>query len=211
MSRPRGERARALALPARMEAREGARGTSYRVKLPDGRAIPLGRNLADAVALYETLMPKQATGEALAAELWTRHRKGAAARGIDFELTVADVQLLLDVQKSRCAVTMKAFSTEKPKGFRIRPWAASIDRRDSTKGYVAGNCRIVCAFVNISMNHFGDALFDDLLQAMIRKIVRQELMVLFPKKSAPKVEVGDILGTRCEQIATGKKKRHLST
>lgn len=111
-----------------------------------------------------------------ARRLFVRHSKGAKARGIAFELTLQDVQVMLKASRGKCAVTDKPFSNEKPAGYRIRPWAPSIDRIDPRKPYTKENCRVVCAAVNVAMNQFGDALFMGLIEAIVRRVVREELV-----------------------------------
>lgn len=166
-----------------MESREMKRGgTSYRVRLPDGRKVSLGWNLEEALQRYRQLMPPDpADFDATAANLWARSAKGAAARGIQFSLEIGHVRAMLDRSNGRCELTGRKFSNEKPVGSRIRMWAPSIDRKDSTQGYTPDNCRVVVAFANIALNQFGDSGLQALLEPMIRKIVREELARHFPR------------------------------
>jgi hypothetical protein len=60
--------------------------------------------------------------------------------------------------RGRCELTGLRFSTDRD-DVANRPFAHSIDRIDSTKGYTRGNIRIVCAGINIAMMHWGEALF----------------------------------------------------
>lgn len=168
--------AQELNLPPNMEARRLRNGNySYRVLLNDGSKVNVGWNLQEAMHEYLRLRGPAVDSTQAAAEIWQRHKKSAAQRGLAFELTVDDVREMLDRQGSRCALTQRAFSNEKPAGQRIRPWAASIDRKDATKGYSVNNCRLVCASVNVALNRFGDAAFMELLESMVRRIVREEL------------------------------------
>lgn len=169
-----------LNLPPYMEARPMKRGGyTYRVQLKDGRKVNLGWNLTEALESYRLLRPAAPTSAAqldvTTKELWVRHRKGAARRNMVFELTMDDVKQLLIDSNGKCAITGRKFSADKPEGCHIRPYAPSIDRQDSSKGYVGGNCRLVCAFVNIGMNRFGDALFQEVIDGAVRRVVREEL------------------------------------
>ena len=179
MSSRKAGTAQDLNLPPYMEARAMKRGGyTYRVKLDDGRKIALGWNLQEALAEYQRLRGRFADPAQLASEIIRRHKRGAAQRGIAFELSAADVAAMLDRQASRCAVTQREFSNERPAGQRIRPWAASIDRRDPDQGYTRDNCRLVCASVNIAMNRFGDGAFIEHMEALVRRVVREELAAL---------------------------------
>jgi hypothetical protein len=186
-----------MALPKYMEARPMKRGgTSYRVRLPDGRKVSLGRHLEEALARYAKIMPTdQQDGPSLAGELWARAKKGAAARSIPFDLSEQDVASLVERAGGRCELTRRTFTNEKRPGARIRPWAASIDRRDAEQGYTFGNCRLVCAYVNVALNRFGDALFVELVEAIVRRTVREELASNFPRPARSPVRMGNAAAT----------------
>ena len=173
-----------------MEARPHKDGktVTYRYHAK-GRTINLGTDLPaalDAVRRMRGLLPPMDTLSAsVIRETFRRHEKGARQRGIYFSLTEADVSLLLAAQGSRCAVTKLPFSENKPVGMRVRPWAPSLDRRDSSKGYVVSNVRVVCAFVNVAMNGFGEAMFRQVLEPLIEQAVQERLAALgFPVGSA---------------------------
>jgi hypothetical protein len=167
------ERTRDHNLPRRLYRH----GHSFRLVHPDGRKINLGRDEGEAIRRYTLLMtpPQPPLPPMLAADVWRRHMRGAKQRGIEFALTMDDAQALLDAGRSRCAVTELPFSMEKPEGLRIRPWAPSIDRIDGRRGYVPGNVRMVCAFVNVAMNGFGERLFLTVLRSLVQAGVAAEL------------------------------------
>lgn len=168
-----------LGLPKHMEARpRKGGGYSYRARMPDGSKIPLGWNLQEALADFHRLRGQFDTPTQPVSPILARHKKGALQRGIAFELTPDDVEQMLLRQAGRCAVTQREFSNEKPAGMRIRPWAASIDRKDSSRGYTADNCRLVCASVNVALNRFGDQMFTELIEALVRRVVREELSAM---------------------------------
>lgn len=71
-------------------------------------------------------------------------------KGYDFDLTADYIQGLFDACKGLCAQTGIAFDMNlgtKGKGKR-NPLRPSVDRIDSTKGYVKDNVRIVLSIVN---------------------------------------------------------------
>ena len=81
----------------------------------------------------------------------------AKKAGIPFDLSMQDVEVLLAMSKSRCAVTGHEFSFGRYGNTLKRPFVPSIDRIDSSRGYTISNCRIVCSITNIAMNAWGDA------------------------------------------------------
>ena len=171
-------------LPAYMEARPRKKGgASYRMRLQDGRIIPLGWNLDEALQLYsqisETGLANKKTSLEWAEEMHKRHSAGAKQRKIEYTLTEADLVSILDAQAGKCALTDIVFSTYKPEGARIRPWAPSLDRIDPKGIYSAANCRIVCAFVNVALNEFGEEIFFGLLEKMMRRVAREEVAAAF--------------------------------
>lgn len=158
-------------------------GLSYRLQLLDGTKINLGRDRAEAIRQYHVIMSPASplAGDArVAGAMWKRHQKGAKQRGIPFDLAPADIQALLDAQGYRCAVTRLPFRDDKPAGLRIRPWAPSVDRLDGAAGYTPGNVRIVCAFVNVAMNGFGDGFFALVLEPLIEAAVKARLSADIP-------------------------------
>ena len=172
--------AKDMGLPPYMEARPMKRGGfTYRVLMPNGRKVALGWNLDEALETYGKLRPELTESDVInqaAAELLARHKKGSKQRKIEFLLTLPDVRQLIEKSNGKCNITKKPFSNDKPAGSRIRPWAMSIDRKDATKGYTTENCRLVCAYVNVAMNQFGDALFVELIESIVRRVVREELL-----------------------------------
>lgn len=163
-------------LPPYMEARPMKRGGfTYRVQLEDGKKVALGWHLQDALKEYQKLRGRFDDSDQSASEILTRHKKGARQRSIEFSLTLKDVEAMLQEQAFRCAVTHRNFSNKIPTGQRIRPWAASIDRKDSDGAYTRANCRLVCAAVNIALNRFGDKFFTEILEAMVRRVVQTQI------------------------------------
>lgn len=85
----------------------------------------------------------------------TRARQNARGRrGIEFSITRENVHRMLNEAGWRCAVTGHAFSLEDVN--RTKPFAPSIDRRDSRIGYIPENCRMVCVATNFAMNVWGE-------------------------------------------------------
>lgn len=175
-----------LGLPPYMEARPMKHGGySYRVLNPEKKWVSVGWNLDEALAAHQRILGTSWNTSAQdAREVFLRAKKGAARRGIEFHITEDDIRQMFEQQNSRCALTQKPFNNTKPHGQRNRPWCASLDRRDSRKHYTVDNCRLVCTFVNVALNTYGDGLFTELLEHMVRRIVKEELRKnesLFPR------------------------------
>lgn len=125
------------------------------------RCLHLGRNEEQAFARYATIKGI-ATDEA---GLLRRHfvkifdaaKSTARRRGIPFELTRDELADIIFRSGLRCEITGIPFSmswAETPK--HKRPYVPSLDRRDSTKGYTAANCRLVLCAVNYALNEWGE-------------------------------------------------------
>lgn len=88
-------------------------------------------------------------------------RKRAAKTGIDFNLTAEWVSERVKEQQYLCLLTGIRLEPRKTqtKEYRINPFALSIDRIDSRKGYTCDNCRVVCAAVNYALSDWGEGIF----------------------------------------------------
>lgn len=162
-------------LPTRMYRH----GRAFRLHLKDGQKVNLGREYATAMARYHELMgaamPVSGSDPKVALAMWRRHKKGAAQRGLAFTITPEDISTRLRAQRMLCAVTGLPFRDDRPPHLRIRPWAPSVDRLDGREGYTPTNIRIVCAFVNVAMNGFGEQFFALVLAPLVAAGVAAEM------------------------------------
>ena len=141
-------------------------GAYYRVT--EGRWYRLGETL-ESIAGTEDLPMSQAQILRYLERAYRRARNNALGRrGIPFTLTAGDVSAMIEAGDWKCAVTHLQFSLEVVAG--QRPYAPSIDRRDSSLGYDAQNCRVVCVAANYAMNVWGDAVLHKMLDSMRRNI-----------------------------------------
>lgn len=86
-------------------------------------------------------------------------RGRSSAKERTCSLDAEQLAALLRRSRGRCEVTGIAFQLQKPDGARARPFFHSLDRIDSSRGYVADNCRIVCYAVNLAMSNWGEDVF----------------------------------------------------
>jgi hypothetical protein len=169
-------------LPKYVVARRKASGRVYYylTMKRDGRRYehPLGsdlqRALEDASKIKSQLgmtgfRHSEALKDEAASELYRKVLKGAKARGLPVSMTLDDVRGLLQESGGRCSLTGFRFNENWDTARRIRPWAPSIDRKDSSQGYTRENCRVVAACVNIAFNNFGDALMMQMARGLVNR------------------------------------------
>lgn len=82
-------------------------------------------------------------------------RRNSDTRLIQFTLTIEEFESLVERAQGRCMITGIPFEFARVSGSMRRPFAPSIDRIDSAKGYSADNVRLVCVLVNLAMNEWG--------------------------------------------------------
>ena len=112
-------------------------------------------------------------GRSAVLKLHSESRRGARRRGIEYSLTLRDIQRLVDRAQGRCEVTGLPFSQEKL-GRTSRPFIASLDRIDSTLGYHPGNMRLVCHCVNRAMNDWGEQVLFIMVSALISRYAEND-------------------------------------
>lgn len=153
-------------LPKNVHAKHGA---YYLVR--NNKWVRLTDRLVDVPAALERVLEgKESSREEVAAyarrQLARSRANAKGRRGIEHDLTWTDIEAMLDASQWRCAVTGAPFSLRVVGPRKQRPYAPSIDRRDNDKGYVASNCRIVCAAANIAMNTWGEGVLLELARHM---------------------------------------------
>lgn len=97
--------------------------------------------------------------------LWSVYRNGAKARNLEFKLTVEDMWNLFVKQDGKCAFT--GFELYFNKTYRNqKERTASLDRIDSTKGYICGNVQWVHRDINYLKNNMQNKKFIDICIAV---------------------------------------------
>lgn len=110
------------------------------------------RNLVkkEDATLEDALMREKETLYRIA---WTEE---AIATWDDEPVSIEELASLWYDQDAKCALTQRRMTTAIND-----PDAGSLDRIDSTKGYIAGNVQWVCAWVNIMKGPMHERLFFD--------------------------------------------------
>lgn len=90
-----------------------------------------------------------------------------------FRLTPADLAYVIARANGRCEVSGIPLR-ERQAGERKRhEHSPSIDRIDSTKGYIPGNIRVVCLIANFAMNTWGEDALKTLAEHVSGNRIRQ--------------------------------------
>lgn len=89
-----------------------------------------------------------------AGRTYSTWRTSAKRRGYVWELTKDMLEKQYKDQNGICAL-----SGIKMEPMKKSPYRPSIDRIDSSNGYVAGNCQFVCSMVNVMKNKFNEENF----------------------------------------------------
>ena len=93
-------------------------------------------------------------------------RARAVKNGREFALPPGWMRAQFEAQGRKCAVSLIPFSKDRSKH---APYAPSIDRKDSSKGYTPDNCRLVAYIVNCAKNQFTDAEFIQMCRAVVAR------------------------------------------
>ena len=108
-------------------------------------------------------------------QLRTAHSKMfvAARKRDEYTLTAEDERALELKAGGRCQVTNIPFGPKPVDSYFRNPYAPSLDRIDSSKGYHKDNVRLVLCAVNTAMNEWGLTMFDEIASKyVLNKVTR---------------------------------------
>lgn len=106
------------------------------------------------------------------------NRRNARVRKIPFELTRDQLWEAYELGGRKCQITGIPFDLNKF-GCTRAPFAPSLDRIDSRRGYTAGNVRVVCQMINLAMNVWGEIAIIELMERM--RLTRQNAPEFYPE------------------------------
>jgi hypothetical protein len=92
-------------------------------------------------------------------------KKGAELRGLVFDLSLEDVWFLYTAQEGRCALSGMSIGWAEVGSIH----SASIDRIDSSKGYIKGNVQLLHKDVNFMKQQFSQEYFVEVCKAIADK------------------------------------------
>lgn len=97
--------------------------------------------------------------EGIPGDLWSRIKRGAEKRGMEFSITIEHAWDIFNNQNGRCALSgeLIEFGGRASK----KPYTASLDRIDSSKGYIQGNIQWLHKDVNMMKNNHTSEEFLD--------------------------------------------------
>lgn len=104
----------------------------------------------------------------LSKPVFTSARKNAKRRGISYDLSDAETEFIVYRTHGLCELSGIPFSPEGFTDYSRRPWMPSLDRIDNSRGYCAGNTRLICVAANIALNEWGDDVLYRLIDGINR-------------------------------------------
>lgn len=117
---------------------------------------------------------KSSTGRVT--ELLHAANRRAKDKQIPIDITKEFITNLWAKQNNKCSLTHIEFQIPQERtGGKASPYAPSIDRIDSNKGYTKDNVRLVCVAVNYALNEFGEEIFEKICRAYIVAISNPKL------------------------------------
>ena len=110
--------------------------------------------------------------EGITGSIWYKIKRGAKKRNLDFIITIEETWDLFLKQNRRCALTNLPIEM----GIKDNMGTASLDRKDSKKGYTKDNVQWVHRNVNIIKHSCSQEYFVNIC----RKVVNNELLKNIP-------------------------------
>jgi hypothetical protein len=112
--------------------------------------------------------------ESRASEVLAGARNRALKANVEFTLTFDDVYPA--VKTGTCQVTGLPFCFDRPApGWKNHPRAPSIDRIDSTKGYIRGNVQVIIWQYNTAKNQWPQHYMDEMIRAIVDTATRSSV------------------------------------
>lgn len=106
--------------------------------------------------------------ESRAREMLTAAKHRAANKGVEFSI---DYEWLVErLAPMRCELTgIELKMTDDEYVGKQSPFAPSIDRINSSKGYSKENCRVVCWGINCGMSSYGEEIYMQIAAAYLKR------------------------------------------
>lgn len=130
--------------------RELERAKEYRDRYPDGYRNHMIRKRTKNKSLYHSDIFYRLSRIIGAA------KSRASKKGMIFDISAEFAHVLIHAQQFRCAVTGVEFRLIADVDYHKNPFAPSLDRKDSNKGYTIENVQLVCTWYNMFKNEWSD-------------------------------------------------------
>jgi hypothetical protein len=111
-----------------------------------------------------------ATPEGRAKQMVNTMKQNKKGKRANLEKTLTADDVLLILQTGKCQLTGLPFDFTQPHTTSQNPYAPSIDRIDSQKGYTKDNVRVVLNLVNAALGEHSDIDALPILKAMVKAI-----------------------------------------
>jgi hypothetical protein len=165
----------------------------FHAKTVEGKRTELSLGADRDLAIAKLSAAQRSIDQTWARELralFYRTKKRAKSRGIEFSLTVENVITMFFASGGRCSLSGQPYMPHGGEGKRFRPWMPSVDRIDPNGPYSSSNSRLICAYVNIAINQFGE---DQLVQVAGRIARRRQT-----QRPGPRVVAESVSATAVE-------------
>jgi hypothetical protein len=104
--------------------------------------------------------------EEISKDFYSNIKRGAESRNIEFDITIEDLWELFLQQDRKCALSGLEITFSKIRKDTLGK-TISLDRIDSSKGYIKGNIQFVHKHINIMKNSFDQDYFISLCEQII--------------------------------------------
>jgi len=126
-------------------------------------------------------------------------RKRSLIKGFELNIDEKVLRKLWDDNSGRCVISGIEFCDELVMGQNRRPYAASVDRISSKKGYIKSNVRLVCQCVNIGLFIWGDSVFNNMIKSVYERTVMGEIKI--SENNQPFLKEELLCRGHCELVA----------
>jgi len=109
----------------------------------------------------------QNIGPWLSITILTDSAKRARKNNWDYDLDRDYLVALWRSQEGACAISGMPMQTQSGTREQKNPFRASLDRVNNDRGYVKGNVRFVCHWVNNAKSTWSDEVFDQFIDSIV--------------------------------------------
>lgn len=96
-----------------------------------------------------------------------KFKRGAKRRGIEFKVSIGDIDALYETQGMKCALTGVPLLFDHGQNNGVKYGNASLDRKRSDIGYIIGNIQLVTKDVNIAKQSRTDEEFIEICRQVV--------------------------------------------
>lgn len=101
-------------------------------------------------------------------KLYMMAKSRSSKKGRDINISTDYLIELWDLSGGRCAISGRPFELKYSDDGGPHPDGPSLDRVDSSKGYIIGNVRLVTYHVNTALSSFGEDKLIELMESITR-------------------------------------------